>query len=45
MQYYTDYLYDQTRSVPKQINASGLSQSVSQTLRMSKIEKKIELFG
>jgi len=44
LQYATDYQGDQTRAVI-QANKQALSQSVRQTLRMSKIEKEIELFG
>jgi hypothetical protein len=44
IQYYTDYPYAQTRAVI-QANKQALSKSVSQTLRMSKVENQIELFG
>jgi hypothetical protein len=43
LQYDTDYSDDQTRAV-LQANKQALAQSVSQTVRMSKIEKEIELF-
>jgi len=40
IQYDTDYPYASTRAII-QANKQALSQSVSQTFRMSKIEKKI----